>query len=136
MSDNTFIPTPLPGDPTPEPVQEIIVEEVTPLEGIQPEDTRPKGKDYIPEDSQYIKRFKELGEKTKLSVVSDYVKLIIRNLDKYSRGEMTLEEIDQECPSFGIDERDSTILDREDKVAFDHIKKNIFKLYKEVYGRE
>jgi hypothetical protein len=136
MSDNTFIPTPLPGDPIPEPVQEIIVEEVTPLEGIQPEDTRPKGEDYIPEITQYLKRFKELGEKTKLSVVSDYVKLIIRNLDKYTRGEMTLEEIDQECPSFGIDERDSTIPDREDKVAFDHIKKNIFKLYKEVYGRE
>ena len=61
MSDNQFTPVPLPGDVIAPPVIEEVVEQIV-LEGIQPEDSRPRGDDYIPEKVMYKKRIMEPRE--------------------------------------------------------------------------
>lgn len=134
MLDNAFVPVPLPGDPIPEPIPEVVEEVIVPLEGIQ--DTGPKREDYIPERIQYLKRFSELTS-SKYSKVSDFTKLMIRNLDNYTRGEITLDQIKEESPEikeYTIEMDDETYPNREDIVAYDYLRNKLLDLYEQEFG--
>lgn len=135
MSDNTFIPVPLPGDPIPvEQPPEVVEEIIVTLEGIQ--DTGPKREDYIPERVQYLKRFSELSE-SKYTPVNDYTRLMIKNLDDYTRKEITLEEVKSVSPElteYYIEMDDETYPNREDIVAYNYIRNKLLSLYEQEFG--
>lgn len=134
MSDNTFIPVPLSGDPIPEPVVEVMVEEIIPLEGIQ--DTGPRREDYVPEREQYLKRFKELNSSS-YTLVADYAKIMVNDLDKYSRGEITLEEVKTTCPElkeYYLELDNEHYPNREAIVAYNYIRSKLLDLYEQEFG--
>ena len=134
MSDNTFVPVPLPGDPIPEPAPEVVEEIIVPLEGIQ--DTGPRREDYIPERVQYMKRFSELVA-SKYTPVSDYTRMMIKNLDDYTRKEITMDEIKKTSPElteYYIEMDDETYPNREDIVAYNYIRNKLLNLYEEEFG--
>lgn len=135
MSDNTFIPVPLPGDPIPEVVEETVEESIQPLEGIQPEDTRPKGEDYTPERIQYLKRFSELLT-SEYAPVSDMVKLMIRDLDNYTRKEITLEQIKINCPKYDVEEDNEYYPNRQCIMSYNYIRERLLELYEQEFGGE
>jgi hypothetical protein len=131
MSDN-FIPVPLPGDIVLEQaVQEIEIQPV--LEGIQPEDSRPRGEDYIPERIQYIKRFKELSS-VPYAPVSDMINLLLRDLDNYSRGEISLDEIKNICPEYYVEHDNENFPNREYLIPYNHIRSRLISLYEQEFG--
>jgi len=133
MSDNTFIPVPLVNDVIPEPIVEEVVVEPTPIEGIQPEDSRPKGDDYIPERIQYLKRMTELTT-CGYAPVQDMAKLLIRDLDNYTRGEITISEIEQVCPEYPVEMDNEEYPNREYIIPYNYIRKKLLDLYKEEFG--
>lgn len=130
MSDNTFIPVPLPGDPIPEEVVEQPIVEQVVIEGVQPEDGRPKGSDYIPEHVQYLKRFSELLS-SELSEVTDMVRLMSKDLDNYTRGEITMEEIKTTCPEFVIETDSPPVYE-----VYNYIRSSLISSYEKEFGEK
>lgn len=133
MSDNTFTPVPLPNDIIVEKVEEVVEPTPEPLEGIQPEDSRPRGDDYIPERIQYLKRFKELSE-VPYPPVADMIDLMIKDLDSYTRKEITLDEIKATCPEYYVEHDNEHFLNREYILPYNHIRSRLLELYEKEFG--
>ena len=74
---------------------------------------------------------------SKYSKVSDFTKLMIRNLDNYTRGEITLDQIKEESPEikeYTIEMDDETYPNREDIVAYDYLRNKLLDLYEQEFG--
>ncbi len=130
MSDNQFTPVPLPGDVIAPPVIEEVVEQIV-LEGIQPEDSRPRGDDYIPEKVMYKKRIMELVV-CNYPPISDIVPLFLRDLDNYSRAEISLEEIKINCPEYVIEDNNAQYADYIG--PYNHIRQRLLDIYEKEFG--
>lgn len=90
-----------------------------------------KGDDYIPEKEQYLKRFRELiGSKNTL--VSEYVNLMLRDLESYSRGELQLVDIENSYPEIYVEMDNEKFPNRQDIVAYNHIRNRLLEIYKDI----
>lgn len=134
MSDN-FVPVPLENDIMPEVIVEEPVVVPEPLEGVQPEDSRPKGDDYIPERIQYLKRLAELTS-VPYPPVSDMARLLIKDLDCYTRGEISIEEIESNCPKYEIEYDNEHIENRQYIIPYNTLREHLLRLHKEEFGEK
>lgn len=125
-----FVPVPLPGDFIPEPEQAVEPPVFQVLEGIIEIE---KGDDYIPERTQYLKRFAELRDMN-YTPVTEMVNLLIKDLDCYSRGEVSLDEIKNTCREFPIDLTDEHFPNREVIIPYNHIRNRLLDLYEQEFG--